>query len=90
MREVCLKLMCHNYSAMPIIRVMQSSFLVSFRISCTHRLARSTRVRPETSSSRGGSSFLGEMEVTQLMASGIVSDLDEFNISSDVVCDSGV
>lgn len=75
---------------MPIIRVMQSLFLASFRISCTHRLARSTRVRPETSSSRGGSSSLGEMEATQLMASGIVSDLDEFNISSDVVCDSGV
>ena len=65
-----------------IIRVMQSSFLASFRTSCTHKLARCTRVRPESSSSRGGSSSLGEMEVTQLMASGIISVLDEFNITN--------
>ena len=39
-------------------------------------------MRPESSSSRGGSSSLGEMEVTQLMASGIISVLDEFNITN--------
>lgn len=66
-----------------IIRVMQSSFLSSFRRSSTSRLAGISRLRPETSSSRGGSRSLGEMEILQLAASGMVSVLNEFNIASD-------
>jgi hypothetical protein len=65
-----------------IIRVVQSSFLVSFRVLTTHRVASATRVRPKVISSRGRSRICGVM---QLSASGMVSMLAEFSISSDTV-----
>mmetsp|Transcript_2713 Transcript_2713/g.7224 ORF Transcript_2713/g.7224 Transcript_2713/m.7224 type:complete len:810 (+) Transcript_2713:24952-27381(+) len=68
-----------------IIRVMQSSFLASFRMSATSSLARAAQLTPEHMSSRGGSRSLGEMEVTQLLASGMVNTLNEFNASSDLI-----
>ena len=60
-----------------IIRVMQSCFLSSFKMSATADVAASTRRVANRQSSIGGSKGLGEMEVTQLIASGRVAlDLD--------------
>ena len=75
---------CNVRANYGIIRLMQSSFLASFRMSSTHNLAPGFRVRPETSSSRGGSRSLGEMETMQLLASGMTHSLKEFSISSDM------
>ena len=73
---------CNVRANYGIIRLMQSSFLASFRMSSTHNLASVFRVRPETSSSQGGSRSLGEMETMQLLASGMTHSLKEFSISS--------
>ena len=63
-----------------IIRVIQSSFLVSFRMSCTHSIVSSSNILPETSSSRS----LGEMATTQLLVSSMTNILNEFSISLDI------
>ena len=50
---------CNVRANYGIIRLMQSSFLSSFRMSSTHKLALEIKVRPETSSSREGSRLAG-------------------------------
>lgn len=66
-----------------IIRVMQSSYLASFRVSATASVTGPNRINPDTSSSRGGSRSLGEMEVMQMLANGLSYTLSEFSIRSD-------
>ena len=68
-----------------MIRVMQSSFLASFRQSSTYRCCHQSRARPDTSSSGGGSRSLGEMEIMQMLGSGMVHTLSEFALESDIV-----
>jgi len=67
------------------IRVMQSSFLASFRMSSTYSLAGSRTMRAQSRSSMGGSRSLGEMEVMQLLASGMTHTLTELSVSSDMI-----
>ena len=66
-----------------IIRVMQSCFLSSFKMSTTADVAPSTRRIANRQSSTGGSKGLGEMEVTQLIASGLSHTLSELSDRSD-------
>jgi hypothetical protein len=65
-------------------RVMQSCFLASFKVSCTHKLCGSRQTRPNSRSAQGGSKSLGEMELMQLMASGLTHTLEEFITKSDM------
>ena len=54
--------------------------VASFKMSCTHSIAGSSRILPETFSSR----YLGEMEVTHLLISDMTSILSEFSMLSDI------
>ena len=54
-----------------MIRVMQSCFLASIRMSCTSQPCSIDSLRPTRGAAMGGSKSLGEMECTQLMASGL-------------------
>ena len=67
-----------------IIRVMQSCFLSSFKMSATADVAGGTRRVASRHSSIGGSKGLGEMEVTQMIASGLSHTLCELSDRSDV------
>ena len=60
-----------------IIRLMQSCFLASLRMSCTSRSAGPHTFVPNNRSSQGGSKSLGEMECMQLVASGMSSCMQE-------------
>ena len=67
-----------------IIRVMQSCFLASIRMSSTHECAGIYSTSLNTRSSEGGSKSLGEMECMQLMASGMTRCIEEFVERSDM------
>jgi DNA-directed RNA polymerase beta subunit len=60
------------------IRVMQSCFLASCRMSCTSRSAGLYNLTPSSRSAHGGSKSLGEMECMQLVASGMSACVQEF------------
>jgi len=66
------------------IRVMQSCFLASHRVSATSSMSSRFVKKMNTSSSSGGSKSLGEMEVTQLIASGLSHCITELSDRSDV------
>lgn len=66
------------------IRVMQSCFLASYRSSGTARMASSRSKTSAKPASQGGSKILGEMEVTQLVGSGLSHCLQELSDRSDV------
>ena len=66
-----------------MIRVMQSCFLGSIRMSSTYECAGMYSTSVNTRSSEGGSKSLGEMECTQLMASGMTECIGEFIERSD-------
>ena len=66
------------------IRVMQSCFLASHRSSGTARIASKSTKSCASSASKGGSKVLGEMEVTQLVGSGLSHCLQELSDRSDV------
>jgi len=67
-----------------IIRIMQSCFLASIRMSSTYECSGVHSTSVNTKSSEGGSKSLGEMECTQLMASGMTRCLEEFIERSDM------
>ena len=60
------------------IRVMQSCFVASTRMSSTYECASVHSTSINTKSSYGGSKSLGEMECMQLMASGMNNCMQEF------------
>lgn len=66
------------------IRVMQSCFLASHRMSATASMSSASAKNMNTSSSTGGSKSLGEMEVTQLIASGLTHSIAELSDRSDM------
>ena len=61
-----------------LIRVMQSCFVSSTRMSSTFQCASVHSTSINTKSSCGGSKSLGEMECMQLMASGMKYCMQEF------------
>ena len=67
-----------------IIRVMQSCFLASHRMSVTSVESTKFMKRANRSSTTGGSKSLGEMEVTQLIASGLKHTILELSDRSDI------
>lgn len=67
-----------------IIRVMQSCFLASTRMSCTHQCSKPHALVVNSKSRSGGSKSLGEMECTQLAAAGLTNCLEEFMDRSDM------
>jgi RNA polymerase Rpb2, domain 6 len=71
------------------IRVVQSCFLASLRMSCTTSHSGAHSLSINTRSNHGGSRSLGEMECMQLMASGMTGCLEEFTNRSDM-CVVGV
>ena len=66
------------------IRVMQSCFLASHRVSATSGMPSVSAKNMNTSSSTGGSKSLGEMEVTQLIALGLTHCIAELSDRSDM------
>ena len=73
--------MCANYGT---IRVMQSVFMASTKMSFTSKMAGKYTMVPSKKSSYGGSKNLGEMEIMQLDASGMKYVLQEFIDRSDM------
>ena len=67
-----------------VIRVMQSCFLASVRMSSTFECTGAYSTSVNAKSSTGGSKSLGEMECTQLMASGMTKCIEEFIERSDM------
>jgi DNA-directed RNA polymerase beta subunit len=61
-----------------MIRLAQSIFMASSKMSFTQSKVRSTSVSPISRTSMGGSKRLGEMELTQLEALGTKNCLQEF------------
>ncbi len=55
-----------------VIRLAQSCFLASLRMSCTATKAGVNTMKPSVAVSEGGSKTLGEMECMQLRASGLL------------------
>jgi RNA polymerase Rpb2, domain 7 len=66
------------------IRLIQSSFLASLRMSCKASCSGAHSLNINTRSNHGGSRSLGEMECAQLMASGMIGCLEEFTNRSDM------
>ena len=66
-----------------VIRVMQSIFMASDKMSCTQKKTMKHSMNPCSKSSLGGSKRLGEMELAQLEASGFKHCLQEFKDRSD-------
>lgn len=63
---------------------MQSCFLAGHRMSTTASMSSVNTKKMNTSSSTGGSKSLGEMEVTQLQASGLSHCMTELSDRSDI------
>lgn len=61
-----------------VVRVMQSAFMASTKMSCAQRTAKSHNMSAVSGSSAGGSKSLGEMELVQLEASGFRACMEEF------------
>lgn len=68
-----------------VIRVMQSSFMASTKMSCTLGKCCKYTINPVSKSSMGGSKKLGEMELSRLEASVIKHCLAEF-IDRSIMC----
>jgi hypothetical protein len=67
-----------------VIRLMQSCFLASIKMSCTTTTSSISNLEPSYRASEGGSKSLGEMECMQLQATGMVHVLSEFEDRSDM------
>lgn len=65
------------------IRVIQSVFMSSNRMSCTMQRCSRFSISPSSSSASGGSKSLGEMELLQLYGSGMKHVIQEFKDRSD-------
>ena len=66
-----------------VIRVMQSVFMASSRLSYTSRPSGRSRLLPRSGNNTGGSNTLGEMEFTQLEGSGLSNCVQELLDRSD-------
>jgi hypothetical protein len=67
-----------------MIRVMQSIFMASSKMSCTQSKTSVNKFTPRSASNSGSSKGLGEMEMSQLEASGLKYCIEEFSSRSDL------
>jgi DNA-directed RNA polymerase beta subunit len=66
------------------IRVLQSIFMPSTKMSCTQCKSGNRSLKPSSSGATGGSKSLGEMEMCQLEASGMTACMKELSLRSDL------
>ncbi len=67
-----------------IIRVQQSFFMASHKMSCTQTVSRKYDYNPVAPKGGGGSKGMGELDLSQLEAIGMKSCLEEFSNRADM------